>query len=375
MHLRLSLLTLLLAAACCGCRKSEPTTSPPKQSTPPSESPAASHAEAPPAQAEAPQPEAPPSPSPPSIKPKVEPPRQKSGSADVRSLLARLAVKEGGKWQIDAEAQEQLAKLGPKAIDQVMPLLSDESADVRRGAAYHLLPLAASRDDLAEAYARLLDDSDATVRGIALSAMGQLKPAQKAAAAASIAQVLARTSDDEQQRAAAARLLGDLRQEAAGMLPQLSSTVANDPSPKVRSSALLAISRIAEPAAAVETFVKSLGDQDVGVRLMAVQRLRELGPQAAPAVQELAKLLDHRDERIRRTAGESLVRIGSKSVPLLTAALESDSRDAREIAVLALGSMGPLAKPALPALKKRLSDSDPKVKEMAKTVVLQLELP
>jgi hypothetical protein len=35
--------------------------------------------------------------------------------------------------------------------------------------------------------------------------------------------------------------------------------------------------------------------------------------------------------------------------------------------------MGPLAKPALPALKKRLADSDPKVKELAKITVLQIE--
>jgi HEAT repeat protein len=304
---------------------------------------------------------------------KVEPPPKPSGDPGLRGLVEKLARKEAGRWKIDEKAQAELEKLGPQTVDQVMPLLDDASTDVRRGAAYHLLPLAASRDDLAQAFAGLLDDPDATIRGIALSAVGQFKSDQKVSAAPAIAKVLARTADDEQQRATAARLLGAVGRGAMSLLPQLSAAAASDASPKVRSSALLAISRVAEPAAVVDVMIKALGDQDQGVRLMAVQRLRELGRDAAPALDDLAKLLADKDERIRRTAGEALVRIGSKSVPALTAALESESRDAREIAIVALGAMGPLAKPALPALKKRLTDSDPKVKELAKITVLQIE--
>jgi HEAT repeat protein len=266
-----------------------------------------------------------------------------------------------------------LEKLGPQAVDQIMPLMADESVDVRRGAAYFLLPLAASRDDLATAFARLLDDADATIRGISLSAVGQFKPGQKSAAGPALAKVLVDADADDQQRAAAARLLGDLSNEATGLLPELSKAAADDGSPKVRSSALLAISRIAEPDAAVKMMTKALGDQDQGVRLMAVQRLRELSRAAEPALGDLAKLLDDKDEKIRRTAGEALVRIGGKSVPALTAALDSKSRDAREVALTALGKMGPLAKPALPAMRKRLTDSDPIVKELAKRTVLVIE--
>lgn len=308
-----------------------------------------------------------------SVPAKVEPQPKPNGDPGLRGLVEKLARKEGGKWKIDEQAQAELEKLGPQAVDQLLPLLKDASTDVRRGAAYHLLPLAASRDDLAGAFADLLDDSDTTIRGIALSAVGQFKSAQKIAVAPTIARVLANKGDDEQQRATAARLLGDVGPEAAALLPQLSSAAASDASPKVRSSALLAISRVAEPAEAVEVMIKAFNDEDQGVRLMAVQRLREMGRTAEPALDDLAKLLPDKDERIRRTAGEALVRIGGKSVPALTAALESSSRDAREIAVMALGKMGPLAKPALPALKKRLTDSDPKVKELARITLLEIQ--
>jgi HEAT repeat protein len=308
-----------------------------------------------------------------SLPAKVEPQPKPSGDSRLRQLVEKLARKEGGKWKVDEKVQAELEKLGPQAVDQLLPLLDDPSTDVRRGAAYHLLPLASSRDDLAGAFADLLDDPDSTIRGIALSAVGQFKPAQKLAVAPTIARVLANKEDDEQQRATAARLLGDVGHDAAQLLPQLSGAAAGDASPKVRSSALLAISRVAEPAAAVEVMIKALSDHDQGVRLMAVQRLRELGRASEPALDDLAKLLADKDERTRRTAGEALVRIGGKSVPALTAALDSKSRDAREVAVVALGKMGPLAKPALPALKKRLADSDPKVKELAKITVLQIE--
>jgi HEAT repeat protein len=307
-----------------------------------------------------------------STKPSTDPPRL-GDTPELRRDVEKLARKEAGKWKIDETAQEKLDELGPTAVDKLLPMFTDKLADVRRGAAYQLLRQAASRDDLATAYTKLLDDSDTAIRGIALSAIGQFKPHQRAAAAPALAKVLADKQDEDQQRATAARILGDVGPEAADLLPQLSASAASDPSAKVRSSALLAISRIAEAQGSVPVFVKSLSDSDAAVRLMAIQRLRELGRDAAPALQDLAKLLDSQDEKIRRTAGETLVRIGAPSVPVFTAALDSSSRNAREIAMIGLSKMGPLAKSALPALKKRLKDSDAKIKDLARTAIIEIE--
>jgi len=310
--------------------------------------------------------------------PPVEAPFKPADDGSLRSLVARLARKEGSAWKIDEDVAKRLDELGPDATDQLLPLLEDSSADVRRGAAYHLLRLFdTSRDDMVSAYTRLLADEDRTIRGIALSAfsttMPRLRPQQKSAIAPELALVLGREGEEEQHRAAAARLLGDIGKEATSLMPQLSAAASDDASPKVRGACLTAISRIGDPTVTVPVFQKGLKDSDASVRAVALTRLRALGRDAAPAVDELAKLLEDREEKTRLGAAEALVRIGSKSVPALEARLESKSPDTRYIAVYALGKMGPLASPALPSLKKRLSDSDPKVKELASGVVAQLE--
>ena len=293
---------------------------------------------------------------------------------ELRALVEKLARKEGKKWTINEEAKARLEALGPAAVDQLLPLLSDESVDVRRGAAFQLLPVANSRDDLAQAFTHLLGDADVSIRGIALAAVGQFKPAQKVAASADIARLLANEQGDEQQRVAAAKLLGDIGNEAAAYLPRLAALAANDSSVAVRSAVLLAISKIAEPGAAVGLLVKSLADRDAAVRLAALRRLRELGREAAPAATELGQLLDDQDEKVRRTAAEALVRIGSPSVPIFTAHLASKSSETRELCAYALGKMGSVAKPALPELKKRLGDSDAKVKAAAQVAIVEIEL-
>jgi HEAT repeat protein len=245
---------------------------------------------------------------------------------------------------------------------------------VRRGAAYHLLSLFdAGREEMVAAFVKLLADDDRTVRGIALSAMPHLRPNQKAAAAPTLGKMLARSDEEEQHRATAARLIGDAGSEAAPLLPQLAKAASGDASPKVRAACLLAVSKIATPSEAVSVFQQALSDQDASVRSAALARLKALGRDAAPAIDELAKLLEDADEKTRLSAAEALVRIGTKSLPALEQALESRAAATRHTVVLALGKMGPAASPALPALRKRLKDDDPRVQELAKAAIAQIE--
>jgi HEAT repeat protein len=294
----------------------------------------------------------------------------------LRDTVGRLARKEGTAWKIDEKADAKLDELGIAAADQLLPMLADSSADVRRGAAWHLLSLFdAGREEMVAAYLKLLSDDDRTVRGIALSAMPHLRPAQKVAAAPELAKMLARSDEEEQHRATAARLIGDAGNEAASLLPQLIKAAAGDTSPKVRAACLLAVSKIAPPSEAVSIFQKALSDQDASVRSAAFARLKALGRDAAPAIDDLAKLLEDPDDKTRLSAAEALVRIGTKSLPAFEKALESTSAGTRQTVVLALGKMGPAASPALPALNQRLKDDDPKVQELAKAAIAQIERP
>jgi HEAT repeat protein len=296
--------------------------------------------------------------------------------ASIRKAAAKLARKEGTVWKVDDAAREELESLGPEGSQQLVLLLRDSSAEVRRGAAYFLLGrFDANNDELAAGFTQLLTDADRTNRSIALAALPRFKPAQKGAAAPQLAKLIELSADDDQQRTTAVRLIGEIGSDAAPRVAQLEQVAADDPSSKVRAAALMAIAQLAPPAEAVAVFQKSLADRDPAVRSMALLRLRALGRDAAPAVDDLGKLLESDDAKTRNSAAEALVRIGSKSLPTLEARLESSAPRVREAALYALGKMGQVARPALPALKKRLSDSDPQVKKLAEAVVARIENP
>ena len=85
--------------------------------------------------------------------------------------------------------------------------------------------------------------------------------------------------------------------------------------------------------------------------------VKQLGGDDKFAATLSAWALAHIDPKCRETA--------AKTVPLLAAALEKPNPEARTEAAAALKCLGPLAKPAVPALKKALGDSDAAVRRTA----------
>jgi HEAT repeat protein len=102
--------------------------------------------------------------------------------------------------------------------------------------------------------------------------------------------------------------------------------------------------------------------RDTGVRVAAIKTLGLLGPQAKPAIPTLLPVLHDPQSYIALEAGGSLGRIGSESLPGLIAALNDDNAVVRHAAAYGLGEAGPAAVAAVPALVKRLDDSDPQVR-------------
>jgi HEAT repeat protein len=97
-----------------------------------------------------------------------------------------------------------------------------------------------------------------------------------------------------------------------------------------------------------------LGDQFLPLRSKAVIALGWIGPAALP---ELLRALDHPQSHRRQTIGQALGRMQPPEVgPLLVQALADSSPRIREGVALALGKMGPSAKPAVPALTRALED-------------------
>jgi HEAT repeat protein len=293
----------------------------------------------------------------------------------LRELAARLIESDGqGGWRTNEKAATELEKLGTEATSSLLPLLKDQAVEVRRGAAFHLLgqfdPADAAQ---VAAFSALLDDSDRTIRGIGLSAVSQMNPADQIAAVPRLAAMLNSTREAKaENRMSIARLFGGLKSHAIEGLGVLVSAAASDPDARVRAACVVAVSQVAAPAQAVGPLTKGLSDPEAAVRIVATARLRQLGSAAAPAAGELATRLSDDEPKVRDAAAEALILIGSPAVEPLSAQLESSSVDARKYALACLARIGPQAKSAQAKVEKCLQDADPDVRKLAEAALRQM---
>jgi len=78
---------------------------------------------------------------------------------------------------------------------------------------------------------------------------------------------------------------------------------------------------------------------------------------------------------VQARAMNALVKIGAPAIPPLIAALESDDVNVRLMALNTLNLIGPEAKSAIPAIKKALQDKDAAVQKRAKDVLAKITAP
>jgi hypothetical protein len=110
----------------------------------------------------------------------------------------------------------------------------------------------------------------------------------------------------------------------------------------------------------------ALRDPDTEVRWKSAATLGTLGPQAGSAVPALVESLQDRDEVVRRAAAMALGQIGSETaIPALAAALADTDHGVRKMAASALIRLGPKARDAVPALIVALGDRDTGVRQAA----------
>lgn len=125
---------------------------------------------------------------------------------------------------------------------------------------------------------------------------------------------------------------------------------------------------LADPPAppSAEKLREQLRDKDVATREQAALALAGLGVAEQPVIDELLAGMARRSppgtylsqpERTR-TPMRALVKLGSKAVPALIKAMDDEQYASRDLALDALGQIGPAAKEALPAIKRRLVKDD-----------------
>jgi len=299
-------------------------------------------------------------------------PPGKPSAPSLRDLAAKYLESDGaGGWRTNEAAALALDKLGPEVAAGLVPLLSDQQVEVRRGAAFYLLGSFNPNDPAhVKAFSTLLADDDRTVRGIGLSAARQMREEDQAAAVPRLAAMLdAQREDKPANRESVARLLAALKSAAAEATEPLATAATSDPVPTVRGACLVALAQIAEPAAAAPLVAKGLADMEAAVRLVAAARLRLIGAAAAPASKELAAALADDDSRVRAAAAETLVKIGKPAVADVIAQLKSENLDARKLALYCLAKLGPAAKDAKPEVERCLMDADGDVKKLAEAAL------
>lgn len=129
----------------------------------------------------------------------------------------------------------------------------------------------------------------------------------------------------------------------------------------------------ADPAE-VQNLIRSLQNPDPIERLVAAKQLGKIGPDARAALPALQKLLQDPDEDVRRVAENSIRLIGaapgpSEAVRKLMGKLESPDVLERLVAAKELARFGKAAEPALPGLRKLLSDPDQDVRRVAENTI------
>jgi HEAT repeat protein len=294
----------------------------------------------------------------------------------LRDIAAKLvAPTEGGGWRIDEAAALELERLGANAPASLLPLLDDNSVEVRRGAAYHLLSMFdPNSDEQTAGFVKTLGDKDATIRGIGFQAIRQLPKSEIANLTTPLINLLVPTIETKaENRANVARFVGSLGPDASKFIDALQGASYIDPDERVRAAALFALTQVAPPEQTLPWLKQALADKHPAVRLVAAGRLRVLGTKAEAATPELIVALGDSDERVRTAAAEALAKMGPSALPQLQTALGSQDANVRKLSLACLASLGRAAKPALAAIEKCQQDADKDVAEAAKILVERLK--
>ncbi|AMV40706.1 HEAT repeat domain-containing protein [Planctomyces sp. SH-PL62] len=305
----------------------------------------------------------------------------------VEALAHTLRTNYGGQGREeshqDYRAALALAAIGEPSVETLRSLLKERKESVRAEVVMALgrvgPPAATAVSDLIP----LLADPSDRIRSEAIPALGSIGPA-------AVDPLISACSDENPKiQAGAVEALGFVVTPAPRAV-RVALDRARDDAPEVRAAAIRSLTRMGETVAEVDAsaaFLDGLRHDDETVRLAAVDAFTERPALLAKAADELEALLTAPGDGPARHAASLLGRLGIDAAPRLLRALADDrgriepiadtlahigrpaatlleeaaaspSPRVRRGAVLALGSLRPLAPGAVEALAKGLRDAD-----------------
>ncbi|QDV32590.1 HEAT repeat domain-containing protein [Tautonia plasticadhaerens] len=180
---------------------------------------------------------------------------------------------------------------------------------------------------------------------------------------------------DPRVRRGAALALGRMRPASPEAVPLLLSSL-RDGDPDVRVDVLAALVDLGPRArSAVPAVREALGDESAGIRLWALEFLVRSAPRDDRLLADLSALIDDDDPRVQRPALDALRALGPagrSALPAAIGALQASDPSVRLAAAELISSHGGAASEAVPALASMLSDPSPGLRATAARTLSEL---
>jgi HEAT repeat protein len=262
-------------------------------------------------------------------------------------------------------ARDQL-NADPPTDGQLLDVWHKGDLGERRGAAFFAMGIYHGSDArIEDAAIAALKDPDARVRGLSLEMVRHFPRDRFMPLLERMLEMLA-AEPDVKNRAMVARLLVSWSTGRDRVQRALADSVLGDPEVQVRSAALVSVYRIADEQPLLELLEKVVRDDpEATLRRLGLNRLGRLGLLAAGTAPLVAARLEDKDEAVSDEAARTLTRLGPAGLGELVKALSSRSIRARRLACYSLGTLGMVARPAVPALEKLLEDPEEDIRELA----------
>jgi len=313
-------------------------------------------------------------------KPAVDDPADGEPTAptfDAGAVRLRLAESVSENEALRSAAIEALDRLPNTAVSEIIAATRDTAGPVRAGALFQLTSnrwFNPQNEKLVQAILRALDDSDLTVRKIAVTGFGMLRVETQVSRLQRLALALSKDNTDAALRNKVATTIANLGESGSEALALVRRQLEAEPDPGVRTAWLNAMHRIApQDKLSIEIYRDLLArDSSAVIRRLAAERLGEYGAQAAVAAKQLAVALADEEEDVRLAAARALAKIGPPAVAELTRRLKTSDRRAKILASIVLGDIGAEAKAALPELERLSASGDKEVRYWATKAVKKI---
>lgn len=243
------------------------------------------------------------------------------------------------------------------AFRQLVELLKSEDPQVRATAARALVALDPSPNLLAPMLDEALRDADEETMRYAVDAVARLGSV--------MVPQLIDALRFESLRPRVVFLLGEIGPDAKAAVEALVELIKS-PDRRTREETLLALAKIGPAASsAVPALTKALYQPEGTSRYGAAYALGRIGPPAESAIQALLSATRNSDDTLALLSAWALTQIAPKceecaeqTVPVLIGGLEHPNAKHRRESAVALGSLGPLARAAVPALEQATDDAN-----------------